>query len=303
VLTRRGITLVELLISMVVLAIIGTAITKVMSVMLNTSASQITIANSMGEARNGAIALPQELREVGYDTNTTTLTAATDLIEIKSHRISFKAMRGMAITCGTPTLTEFRIRKPITGMRLPRGTDEFLLFVENDPNAGFDDQWLPMMVTVIDSNSTCGSDPAMTLSLSAPPQVKSTSPTIDMAISQHRVGGPVRWYERVEYAPFIDGTSGQAFIGVRSISLGETAMSPVIGPLPDTLAFDLTYYDAQGTLVDPGGLSNRLRVRSIGVGITTITEKSNSLAGSTRNRTKPTYPMYTRVALRNALRP
>lgn len=301
-LTRRGVSLVELLISMVMLAIIGTAITKVMSMMMNTSTSQITIANSMGEARNGAISLPQELREVGYDTNVTTLAVTTDLIAIKAHRLSFKAMRGMAITCGTPTLTEFKIRKPITGQRLPRGTDEFLLYLENDPNAGFDDQWLPMLVTVIDSNSTCGSDPAMTLSLSAAPLVKASSPTTAMALSQHRVGGPVRWYERVEYGPFIDGTSGRAYIGVRSISLGETAMSPVIGPLPDTTHFALSYFNAAGATLNPAS-ANPLEVRSIGVSITTETETSNNLAGSSRGRTKPQYPMYTRVALRNALRP
>lgn len=297
-LTRRGITLVELLISLVVLAVVGSAIAKVMSVMLNTSSAQITIANSMGEARNGAISLPQELREVGYDTNITTVSASTDLIAIAAHRISFKAMRGLGITCGTPTLTEFKIRKPIIGQRLPRGTDEFLLFLENDPNAGFDDQWLPMMVTAIDSNSTCGSDPAMKLTLSAAPKVSSTD---SMALSQHRVGGPVRWYERVEYGPFIDGTTNQSFIGVRSISLGQTAFSPVIGPLPDTTHFRLTYFNAAGTVLNPAS-TNPLQVRSIGVGITTITERRNSLAGST-TRSRPQYPMYTRVALRNALRP
>ncbi len=300
-LRRRGMTVVELLITIVVLAVVGATLTKVMSVMLNTSGAQITLANSMSEARNGTLSLPQELREVGYDTNTTTLSASTDLIAIALHRISFRAMRGMSITCGTPTLTEFRIRKPITGQRLPRGTDEFLLFVENDPNAGFDDQWLPMLVTNIDSNSTCGSDPAMAFTLSAAPLVKSTSPTVAMAISQHRVGGPVRWFERVEYGPFVDGTSGQAFIGVRSISLGETAMSPVIGPLPDTTHFTLSYFNAAGTALDPAS-ANPLTVRSIGVGITTVTSRSTSLAGST-NRTNPQYPMYTRVALRNALRP
>lgn len=297
-LTRRGITLLELLIAMVVLAVVGTAITKIMSVMLNTSGAQITIANSMGEARNGTISLPQELREVGYDTNVTTLSASTDLIAIKAHRISFKAMRGMAITCGTPTLTEFKIRKPITGQRLPRDTDEFLLFVENDPNAGFDDQWLPMAVTVIDANSTCGSDPAMTLTLSDAPTIDGTTA---MAIPQHRVGGPVRWYERVEYGPYIDGTSGLAFIGVRSISLGETSMSPIIGPLPDTMHFALSYFSAAGALLDPA-ITNPLRVRSIGVGITTLTDRAGSLAGSTSRSTKQ-YPMYTRVALRNTLRP
>ncbi|MES2304794.1 MAG: prepilin-type N-terminal cleavage/methylation domain-containing protein [Gemmatimonadota bacterium] len=297
-LNRRGITLVELLISMVVLAIIGVTITKVMSVMLNTSTAQITLANSMGEARNGTLSLPQELREVGYDTNITTLSAGTDLIAIAAHRISFKAMRGMAITCGTPTLTEFKIRKPVTGQRLPRLTDEFLLFVENDPNAAFDDQWFPMLVTAIDPNSTCGTDPAMTLTLSVPPTIDGTTA---MAIPQLRVGGPIRWYERVEYGPFVDGTSGQAFIGVRSISLGETQMSPVIGPLPDTTHFNLTYYNAAGTALNPA-VASPLLVRSIGVAITTITDRSSSLAGTTSRGTNQ-YPMYTRVALRNALRP
>jgi Tfp pilus assembly protein PilE len=300
-LNRRGITLIELLIVIIMLAIVGASITKVMSVMLNTSTAQITIANSMGEARNGTLSLPQELREVGFDTNTTTLSASTDLLAIAPHRISFRAMRGMGITCGTPTLTEFRILKPIIGQRLPRDTDEFLLFVENDPNAGFDDVWVPMIVTSIDLNSSCGTNPAITFTLAAAPLLKSTTPTVAMAISQHRVGGPIRWFERVEYAPFIDGTSGQAFIGVRSISLGETAMSPVIGPLPDTTHFTLTYFDRQGTALDPA-TADPLTVRSIGVAITTITERSSSLSGST-NRSTNQYPMYTRVALRNALRP
>ncbi|MEP6590668.1 MAG: prepilin-type N-terminal cleavage/methylation domain-containing protein [Gemmatimonadota bacterium] len=300
-LRRRGVTLIEMLIGIVLIAIIGAALTKVLSTMLNTSGAQITIANSIGEARNGATLLPQELREVGYDTNITTLSARTDLLAIATRRISFRAMRGMGITCGTPTLTEFRILKPIIGQRLPRDTDDFLLFVENDPNAGFDDQWLPMLVTSIDVNSTCGTDAAIKFTLSAPPLVKSTSPTVDMAISQHRVGGPIRWYERVEYGPFIDGTTGKTFVGVRSISLGETVLSPIIGPIPDSTHFTLTYFDAAGAVLDPTS-ANPLRVRSIGVGMTTITERVASLAGTT-TRSLRQYPMYTRVALRNSLRP
>lgn len=299
-LTRKGVTLVELLIGMILMAIIGTALTKVLTTMLNTSGAQMTIANSMGEARNGAMLLPQELREVGYDTNITTLSARTDLLAIATHRISFRAMRGMGITCGTPTLTEFRVLKPIIGQRLPSATDEFVLFVENDPNAGFDDQWLPMVVTDIDVNSTCGTDPAIRFTLAAAPLVR-TSPDTSMALSQQRVGGPIRWYEQVEYGPFIDGTTGKAYIGVRSISAGETALSPIIGPIPDSTHFTLTYFDAAGAVLDPT-TANPLRVRSIGVGITTITERVASLAGST-TRSLRQYPMYTRVALRNALRP
>ena len=300
-LNRRGMSLVELLISIVVLAIVGAATTKIISVMLSTSASQIKIANSIGEARNGTILLPQELREVGFDTNTTTTSASTDLLSIAAHRITFRAMRGLGITCGTPTLTEFRILKPIIGQRLPVDTDEFLLFVESDPNAGFDDQWLPMLVTAIDLNSTCnGSDPAIAFSLSAAPLVSSSSATA-MAISQHLVGGPVRWFERVEYGPFIDGTTGQTFVGIRSLSRSEGALSPIIGPIPDSLSFTLTYFSAAGTVLDPT-VANRIRVRSIGVEVTTVTDSRVSLAGTT-TRSVSQFPMSTRVALRNTLRP
>lgn len=300
-LNRRGVTLIELLIGIVMLAIIGMSITKIMSTILNTSSAHITIANSMGESRNGALLLSQELREVGYDTNITTVSARTDLLGIAAHRISFRAIRGMGITCGTPSLTEFRVLKPITGQRLPVSTDEFLLFVENDPNAGFDDQWLPMLVTAIDSNSTCGSDPAIAFTLSAAPLTR-TSPDVAMALSNHRVGGPIRWYERVEYGPFIDGTSGKTFIGVRSLSLNQTTINPIIGPIPDSTHFTLLYYDAAGAVLDPAS-ANPLRVRSIGLRITTVTDRVSSLAGTTAARTSRQYPMVTRVALRNTLRP
>jgi prepilin-type N-terminal cleavage/methylation domain-containing protein len=299
-LNRRGMSLVELLISLVVLAIVGAVTVKVMTIIFSVSGAQMKLSNSMGEARNGALALPQELREVGYDTNTTMTSASTDLISIKAHRITFRAMRGLGITCGTPSLTEFRVRKPIIGQRQPRLTDEFLLFLESDPNAGFDDQWLPMLVTAIDSNSTCGSDEAISFSLSAAPLV-STSPSTAMAISQHRVGGPIRWFERVEYGPFIDGATNQTFVGIRSLNLSETTLSPIIGPIPDSTHFTLTYYNAAGTVLDPS-TANPLTVRSIGVAITTITDSRVSLAGSTTRNTSQ-FPMTTRVALRNTLRP
>jgi prepilin-type N-terminal cleavage/methylation domain-containing protein len=299
-LNRRGVSLVELLISLVVLAIMGAVIVKVITIIFSVSGAQMKISDSMGEARNGALALPQELREVGYDTNTTMTSASTDLISIKAHRITFRAMRGLGITCGTPTLTEFRVLTPIIGQRQPRLTDEFLLFLESDPNAAFDDQWIPMLVTAIDSNSTCGSDPAIRFSLSATPLV-ATSPTTAMAISQHRVGGPVRWFERVEYGPFVDGTTNQTFVGIRSLNLGESTLSPVIGPIPDSTHFTLIYYNAAGTVLDPA-TANPLTVRSIGVAITTVTRSRVSLAGST-TRDSSQFSMTTRVALRNTLRP
>lgn len=298
-LNRRGLSLIEMLIVVVLLGIIGAALSQVFIAVMGSSSAQVRIAATQGEARVGTLLLPQELREIGYDTNTTTNTASSDLVSIASNQIRFFASRGLGITCGTPTLTEFSIRRNTIGQRIPLLSDRFLLFLEFDPNAAFDDQWVPMKVTAVDLNATCdGTDPAITFTLATAPQI---APGVNMALTNWRLGGPIRWFEEVEYAPVTDGATGEVFVGRRSVSLGEAAFQPIIGPLANTAAFSLVYYDAAGTVLNPAS-ANRLAVRSIEVRLTTSTNANVSLGGSTR-RANSTFPVVSRVSLRNSLRP
>jgi prepilin-type N-terminal cleavage/methylation domain-containing protein len=123
-LTRRGFTLIEVLVSLVMISLVGLATAKLLRSMLNTTSAQVQIATTQGTLRAGILALPQEFREIGYDTIPLAGLATTDLEAIARHRITFRAMRGLGTTCGTPTLTEFRIRKPVFGLRGPlRSTD------------------------------------------------------------------------------------------------------------------------------------------------------------------------------------
>jgi prepilin-type N-terminal cleavage/methylation domain-containing protein len=299
-LNRRGFSLVELMVSIVLLGIVGVASIRIMQSMMNTTSGQVEVARAQGNGRSGVVALPQELREVGFDTIPITGNAVSDLEAIAAHRLTVKAMRGLGTTCGTPTLTEFRIRKPVWGVRPPVATDGFLLYVESDPNLGVDDQWAPLVVSSIDFNSTCGADSAIALTLTGPPIVDPGSGTA-MAISQYFVGGPIRWYERMEYGPVIDPVSHQSFVGARSLSLGEPTLRAVIGPIVDTMAFTFTYYGPTGTVLNPASASP-LNVRSIGVSLTTIGQRVTSLAGTTK-RVFYRFPVSTRVALRNTLRP
>lgn len=296
-LKRRGFTLIELLVSIVLLGIVGLTMARVLTSMLRVTTAQMQLAGSQGTARTGALAIPMELREIGYDTipNGTT---TSDLEVIKANRITFHAMRGTGITCGTPTLTEFRIRKPIFGAREPLLTDGFLLFVENVPTRGDDDQWVALDVGSID-NSTCGADPAIRFTLNSPPV---PVPGLgNLSLANYFVGGPIRWYERMEYGPVVDATSGRTYIGARSLSLGQNTLQPIVGPLPDSTGFTLTYYDAAGNVLDPA-TAPKINVRSIGISIIGSTTAPITLAGST-NRARAQSPVFTRVALRNVLRP
>jgi prepilin-type N-terminal cleavage/methylation domain-containing protein len=298
-LNRRGLTLLELMISILLLAIVGMATTSLVRSMITTTTAQVRIAAAQGNARSGILAIPQELREVGYDTVANNNTISSDLLSLGANRITFRAMRGMGITCGTPTTMEFRVRKPIIGAREPLATDGFLLYLESDPNLVGDDQWVPMLVQSIDYNSTCGADSAIAFTLSAEPIY--TPPNQKMAISQHFVGGPIRWFEVIEYGPIVDAMTNQAFIGVRSISLAQGALTPIIGPLPDTASFAFTYYNAAGAVLNPA-VALPTDVRSIGLMIKTVVNSVVSLAGTSKRKLVRD-SVQTRIALRNAIRP
>jgi len=296
-LSRRGFTLIELVVSLTVLALVGIAITRVLRSLFNASGAQIAIANTQGMIRTAALALPQDLREIGYDTIPATGAVDSDLLAIGYRRLTFRAMRGMGVTCGTPTLTEFRIRTPVVGLRDPQPTDGFLLFLESDPNLAADDQWVPMSVASIDYGSSCGGEPAIALRLSAPPIVNPTT-SQSMALSQHFVGGPVRWFERIEYGPHLDPSSGQAYLGVRSLSLGQAALAPLVGPFPDTTSFLFEYVGTGGSISPPGPAA---AVRSIVLVLTGQTDPVSLAGGSIRSQVPSV--VVARVALRNALRP
>lgn len=298
-LNRRGFSLMELLVVITLLGILGIAFYRIFTSVMNTSSAQVRIAATQGEARVGTLLLPQELREIGYDTNTTTTSASTDLLTMSTTGLTFHASRGMGVTCGTPTLNEFRIRRGIVGQRTPLLTDRILLFLEFDPNAAFDDQWVPMAVSAIDLNSTCdGGDPAITFTLSAAPLV---APGVNMALTNHRIGGPIRWFEQMEYGRVQDVATGEWFVGRRSISLGEPELRPIIGPLNGASGFSLAYFNAAGTAVNPAS-GDPLTVRSIQINLSTTTSTNVSLGGST-NRAQSNYPVVMRVSLRNSLRP
>lgn len=280
---------------MVMLALIGAALTRILVNSMRVSAGQMVQADMQSNVRTGGLVLPLELREVGYDSNVTTSVVTSDLQQINASYVQFRAGRGFSSTCGTPTLNEWRIRKPTYGMRPPAVSDGFMLYVENDPNTGIDDQWIPLVVTAIDPG-LCGTDSALVLTTATP----QTSPAVDLTLSQVFVGGPVRFYEVMRFGSFVDA-DGLTYVGARSISAGEGAYRAVAGPIvAGATGLTFLYYNRSAVAVDPA-VTNPVTVRSIEVQITGSTRNAATLAG-TLPRTNRTMFTRTRVALRNTLR-
>lgn len=292
---RRGVTLVELLVVIVMLAIVGLSVSQVLIGSMRVSRSQMVQADMQSNVRTGGLVVPLELREIGYDSNITSGVVTSDVEGIGTDWVQFRAMRGIGYSCGTPTLTEIRIRKPPQGIREPLETDGFLLFVETDKNAGFDDQWLGIVVTAVDKNSTCGADPAIAITYQTP----YWAPGQPMVLSQVFVGGPVRYYERMRFGAFVDA-DGRTYMGARSVSLGELAYRAVAGPLNPATPIWFRYYARNGTQLAPG-VANPVDVRTIDIELRGIARDSVNLAGTMPRRTGA-MTLQTRVALRNTLR-
>ncbi len=297
-LKRRGFTLIELMVGIVLLGLVGLIMARLLVTMLRVTTAQIQMAGAQSTSRTGVSAIPLEFREIGFDTlpQTGGGTTDTDLEAIAANRITFRAMRGTGITCDmSPSANEFKVRQPQFGLREPLITDTFRIFIENEVNLGTDDQWVSLDVTDIDDGD-CAGDPAWVLSVNRPKYGNGD----DIPVSAIFVGGPIRWYERMEYGPVIDA-SGRTYVGARSLNLGENTLTEMIGPLPDSTGFSLTYYAGDGTVLDPTAATNRIKVRSIGITLTGTSTAAISLAGAT-NRARSTIPVFTRVALRNNLR-
>ena len=302
-LKRRGFTLIELLVSIVLLGIVGLAMARLMTAMLRVTTAQVQVAGAQGTSRTGTLAVPQEMREIGFDT-IPDIGIDPDLLSIGANRLTFRAMRGMANVCAISAgVDEFRIRTPVFGLRDPARTDSFRLFVENDVNRGDDDQWVALDVRDIDPTSTCGAFPAIRLILNSVPDHVPTGadPPGKIKASEVFIGVPIRWFERMEYAPFIDGTTGRTYIGARRLNLNNT-LDPMIGPLPDSTGFALTYYDADNVVLSPTVAANKAKVRSIGINLIGTGTAPVSLYGAS-SRARGNSPVFTRVALRNHLRP
>jgi prepilin-type N-terminal cleavage/methylation domain-containing protein len=293
--SRRGFSLVELLIVMIVLVLIGTALTRVLVNSMRVSGGQMVQADMQSNVRTGSLVLPLELREIGYDSSIVApFTVTSDIELIDAGFVQFRAGRGFSSTCGTPALNEWRIRKPAYGMRAPALTDGFMVYIENDPNQGADDQWIPLVVTAINADGLCGTDSAYILTTSTPDYHGTP-----LALSQIFVGGPVRYYERMRFGSFVDA-DGLTYVGARSMSAGDAAYRAVAGPVAAAGGVSFRYFARNGSLLDPT-IAAPVTVRTIEVNIVGQTRNAATLAG-TLPRTTRNMTSTTRVALRNTLK-
>jgi prepilin-type N-terminal cleavage/methylation domain-containing protein len=307
--TRRGFTMVELMVALVLVLMVGGVTYQLLVNNQRVSRAQTSQVSLQDNVRSGALILGSELREVGYDEVTAASAGAVkqvpglpvvnnpDLVAIGPDSIRYRAMRALGFTCSFDKATgDIVLRTPLQQQqRAIALTDRAMVYVENDPKTAKDDVWLHANITTPETPQNCpDGKPGTRFRV-----VFDAAPVGTVLDPAHTVvGGPVRIYEVMLLRSYVNG--GQTWLGMRSISAGSV-IQPVLGPLSGTAAADsglaLVYRDVNNNQT---AVPNN--VRSIDVtlkGITDAPVRTKKASYSTVD----SLSLSTRVALRNALRP
>jgi prepilin-type N-terminal cleavage/methylation domain-containing protein len=241
---RRGVSLVELLVALVLLGLVGAVTLRTMLAFSRGVSALRERSALQADGRTGALLVQSELRELGAAPGGT-----ADLIDMAADSVTYRAPRGHGISCwlgvgqirllDTPQL-------PFSALRaVAPGRDSLLLFVEGNPASMADDRWLRLPVLSAGASS-CAGVPAIAIG------------TIDFIpllpgaeLAAVELGGPVTTFEVMRLKEYI--STGHRWLGAESVSGGE-AVQPVLGPLSGN-GVTLAYLREDGApTLDPGAV-------------------------------------------------
>lgn len=252
--SRRGFTMVELLVALVLLGLVSAALYRVLvnnQRLYFAQTQRIDLSQNIRAATN---ILPTEFRELdAFD---------GDILAMSATSIQIRAMRWLSFTCVTPGLPlafTMTVRGGQTGQPMYYGarninaTDGVLIYLDGDPTTRTDDYWVNSTITAIPGGvgtSTCPAAGAVTAAQQPATQITFNGGAAGTFVAGTNVanaipvGAPVRGYETVTYSLYQPPGDTLWYIGFQP--QGQT-MQPLIGPiLANGLTF--TYYNATGAV-------------------------------------------------------
>ena len=239
-LRRRGFTLVELMIAILLLGLVSTAIYKVLLNNQRTFAAQTQRIDLQQNIRAAATILPGEFRELD--------AADGDIVApMTATSITIRAMRQMAILCTAPVLPNnpltFIVRQsPFFGDRqnFILG-DSVLLYYEGNTTLRSDDRWVLGRVTINPPAQNCpdvAPKPGFAVTMQA-----NWLPAGLNAANTVTSGSPLRGFTTLTYSLWQSPTDNQYYLA--QTANGTT--QPMVGPLTGANGLTFLYYDSTGT--------------------------------------------------------
>jgi prepilin-type N-terminal cleavage/methylation domain-containing protein len=283
--TRRGFTLIEIMISLVIMMMVMGAVYKLILSSQRLARGQAERVTLQSNVRVGSLAVLSDLREL--NTATGGPASDNDILAIDANSVTYRGMRGAGFICQAPTATEVRIsRSNFSGYRDPEPTrDSLYVFLDGDPDTETDDAWLPVAITAVSTAAACPGAIGEGITLTTP----NTASLVGLPTRT-----PIRFFEVMELQ--LHQADGSSWLGARSVSAGE-AVQPVLGPLANDSGFVLTYLDGAGAAT-----ADRTAIKSIQVTLRGLSEGAVN-TGIEGGQTRVQEALVSQILLRNSFRP
>ncbi len=299
---RRGVTLIELLIAMTILAVVASVVAATMLGQQRLFQQTYEMVGVRRELRTAMSLVPIDVRglsSIGGDISAFTETSLT-----------FRSTIGASIVCekeGTNTLylpPEHLTHNTLTSfVTRPEPGDTLYTFDEGPLRGAEDDAWLALTITSV--------TPVLTHCMGEP----FTDPLADAAEVRYRVeveetvpetvllGAGVRFTRHVEYALQESPATKRWYLTQQFLrSAGWDAPVVVSGPydVPERGGMKLVYFDSTGVEVAPGGASTSLARVDLTMQAAGLSGSAlGSARGSSAGSTAPRDSIALRIAIRN----
>jgi prepilin-type N-terminal cleavage/methylation domain-containing protein len=233
---RAGFTLVELLISMVVLGLVASSIVTVVIRQQRFYRSTEALMETRSQLRQMAAVLPMDLRAVSG--------AGNDISFLSDSAIEFRSTFGGAVICTTASTSTLVVppRNTAKNLRLTSWTrtpvvgDSIALYDNGPTTLATDDRWTYHQITAVatvagDVATGCPSSSRLVQAadmVTTNPAYRFTfTPVRTAAVVQ---GAPVRLYRRVRYSLY-RAADGLSYLGYRDCVPGRTPVCSVVQPI------------------------------------------------------------------------
>lgn len=302
---RRGFSLPELMVALVLFALIGGAIVRTLSTGQRAYDAQVQHVDMQQNMRLASSTLTNELRELDASDG--------DIQAMDSVSIRMRSMRQAGIACTVPVLggamvsqvlsgVTFAVRDTLQSIRYFAPADSVMVQYEGNSGSNADDSWLmgsvfagtdPGTGTLTNCTDVAGRQGRLFKvnlyfdSTATPAQVN--------AAGNIPAGALVRAFQSVTFKRVKVGSDW--FVGFDSAGVAATSQ-PIVGPLADSLGLKFTYYDSLDVqLAAPYTAATRNRVARISIALALRTASQIR-----RNTGSPSYDVNSttlEVALRN----